>query len=72
MYEIETNIITYFNSKPNPDSIVLSPRNVARNLNIQLKVARSIMKNSSRLHRVQGLTVGSGRHIDNIQLYKLA
>ena len=72
MLNIEEKILEYFKNKSTTSvNIILSPRNVGKNLGIKQKLANKFMHKSQKLERVSGKFVGSNKHFSNILLYKL-
>ena len=72
MNKIQDNIIEYFQKKSTDSmNIILSPRNVSKNLGIRHKVAKTAMYKLPKLERVKGRLVGSNKTFKNIILYRL-
>lgn len=72
MFDLETQIIDYFKSdKFKNTTPYLSSKNITKNLNLRPKKVKRIMYRSDKFEQVSPFYVGSNKHLDNLNIYKL-
>lgn len=72
MLDLESQIVDYFKSdKFKNTTPYLSCRNISKNLDLRPKKVKTILYKSDKFERTRPIDVGSAKHKDKLNIYKL-
>ena len=72
MLDLEFQIVNYFKSdKFKYTTPYLSNKNISKNLNMRARKVKTIMYKSDKFERISPIIVGSAKHKNNLNIYKL-